>query len=174
MMKKNVAWMFIGLVAIVWAEPVPGNKPGVGLYPNDYGPAAIDVSGYPAEMQQTYKVFAMKCSACHTIARPINSQFLELSAAEQAALKKTQPEIFQNDKVWHVGDDVWKRYVKKMMAKPGCPVGPDGKRIWDFLVFDAKARKTGERAKAWQAHRQKLLTDFKAKQPDAYAHLFQD
>ncbi len=62
-------------------EPASVTK-ATGFYPNDMGPAEIDVSGYPKEMRQSYKVFAFKCAACHTIARPINSQFLELSEEE--------------------------------------------------------------------------------------------
>ena len=62
------------------------------LFPNDLGPNTIDVSSYPKEYQETYKVFQFKCAACHTIARPINSQYVELSDAEQAAMKASCPE----------------------------------------------------------------------------------
>ena len=43
------------------------------VLPQDKGPDKIDVSAYPAPMQAAYKVFATKCSKCHTIARPINT-----------------------------------------------------------------------------------------------------
>ena len=59
----------------------------------DKGPAKIDVSKYPADMKANYKVFAIKCSKCHTIARAINCEF---------AL-----------------EDEWERYVKRMMRKRG-------------------------------------------------------
>lgn len=39
--------------------------------PQDKGPATINVSSYPPELQKSYKVFTEKCSKCHTIARPI-------------------------------------------------------------------------------------------------------
>lgn len=156
-------------------EPIAGNKPGVGLYPNDFGPIEIDVSNYPKEMKQNYRLFAFKCQACHTIARPINSQYLELSAEEQAAAKAKEPEILKNDKVWHVEDRIWNRYVKKMMAKPGCPVqGEDGKKIWQFLAYDSKMRKTGANREAWKAHRQKLIDDFKNNYHEAYEKVFGD
>ena len=83
----------------------------------DKGPAKIDVSKYPADMQKKYQVFAKKCSSCHTIARPINCEF---------AL-----------------DDEWERYIKRMMRKAGPSLisADDGKAIFEFLTFDSKTRK---------------------------------
>src|SRR4051794_13662767 len=47
-------------------------------YANDFGPATIDVSGYPAEMQDTYKnLLSIRCARCHQPSRPLNSQFVE-------------------------------------------------------------------------------------------------
>ncbi|MBI3553404.1 MAG: hypothetical protein HY077_12990 [Elusimicrobia bacterium] len=143
-----------------------------GFYPNDNGPAEIDVSGYPKEMRLSYKVFAFKCAACHTIARPINSQFLELTEDEIKKAKVDDPDLFKDDKLVKAEIGVWNRYVKRMMSKPGCPVGKDGKQIFEFLVFDSKARKTGANAKAWREHRARLLHDFKEKYPAAYETVF--
>jgi len=143
-----------------------------GFYPNDLGPAEIDVSAYPKEMRQSYKVFAFKCAACHTIARPINSQFLELSEEELKKAKAEDPELFKDDKLVRPESGIWNRYVKRMMAKPGCPVGKDGKQIWEFLVYDSKTRKTGANAKAWREHRAHLLHEFKEHYPDAYKTVF--
>ncbi|MBI3491795.1 MAG: hypothetical protein HY047_08455 [Acidobacteria bacterium] len=83
----------------------------------DKGPAKIDVSKYPADMQNRYKVFAKKCSNCHTLARPINCEY---------AL-----------------DDEWERYIKRMMRKAGPSlISPDeGKQVFDFVVYDSKIRK---------------------------------
>ena len=83
----------------------------------DKGPAKIDVSKYPADMQKKYQVFTKKCSSCHTIARPINCEF---------AL-----------------EDEWERYIKRMMRKAGASLisADDGKQIYEFLVFDSKTRK---------------------------------
>ena len=67
-------------------------------------------------MKAKYKVFADKCSKCHTIARPINCEF---------AL-----------------DDEWERYIKRMMNKAGSIISSaDGKQIFEFLVYDSKTRK---------------------------------
>ena len=82
----------------------------------DKGPASIDVSAYPAGIQKDYAVFREKCTLCHTLARPINSDF---------ALP-----------------DEWSRYIKRMMHKPGSMISAgQAKKIWDFLVFDTTIRK---------------------------------
>jgi len=83
--------------------------------PQDKGPDKINVSGYPAPMQKSYKIFASKCSKCHTIARPINTMM-------------TKPE--------------WERYVKRMMHKPNSGISDtQGKEIFEFLVYDQENRK---------------------------------
>ncbi len=88
--------------------------PRIAAY--DKGPATIDVSTYPADMKAAYKLFATRCSKCHTIARAINSEF--------------------------VLEDEWERYVKRMMRKPGSGISAnDGEIIYDFLAFDSKIRK---------------------------------
>lgn len=144
------------------------------LYPNDMGPDEIDVSAYPKEMKAKYKVFKFKCAACHTIARPINSQFLELSKAEIAELKKSDPKALADERILMADEGMWNRYVKRMMAKPGCPVGKDGKAIWEFLVYDSKVRKTGANAAAWRKHRKHLLHEYAEKYEDSYKKLFGD
>ena len=105
----------MGLIGAVRAqqkeEPV---DPRILAY--DKGPAKIDVSKYPPEMKAKYKIFADKCSKCHTIARPINCEF---------AL-----------------EDEWERYIKRMMNKAGTLISADdGKQIYEFLVYDSKTRK---------------------------------
>ena len=77
------------------------------VLPQDKGPDKIDVSAYPAPQQAAYKVFATKCSKCHTIARPINT-----------LMKR----------------DEWERYVKRMMHKPNSGINDNqGKQIFDFM-----------------------------------------
>lgn len=142
-------------------------------YPNDLGPDKIDVSKYPAELQEGYKLMVAKCSACHSASRPLHSQFVEMKEDEIAAMKKSNPEMFTDKLVWQVESGIWERYVKRMMAKPGCNISSqEGKKIWKFMVDDSKRRKTGEQAKAWQAQRKKLLDDFRAKYPARYKELF--
>jgi hypothetical protein len=84
-------------------------------FPADAGSNVIDVSSYPAEMQRKYKLFVNKCSLCHTLARPINSNF----------------------KSAH-----WNGYVHQMMRKAGSGLNEtDARKIIDFLEFDTLQRK---------------------------------
>ncbi len=80
------------------------------------GPATVDVSKYPDTIKEDYEVFSSKCSQCHKLSRPINSDY---------ALP-----------------DEWSRYIKRMMHKPGSGISAgDGKKIYDFLVYDSSVRK---------------------------------
>ena len=80
------------------------------------GPATIDVSKYPQGVQENYEVFSQKCTQCHKLSRPINSDY---------ALP-----------------DEWSRYIKRMMHKPGSGIGnAEGKKIYEFLVYDSSIRK---------------------------------
>lgn len=80
------------------------------------GPATIDVSKYPEGVQENYAIFSQKCTQCHRLSRPINSDY---------ALP-----------------DEWSRYIKRMMYKPGSGISSsEGKKIYDFLVYDASVRK---------------------------------
>jgi cytochrome c5 len=80
------------------------------------GPATVDVSKYPEAIKDNYQVFSEKCSQCHKLSRPINSDY---------ALP-----------------DEWSRYIKRMMHKPGSGISAgDGKKIYDFLVYDSSVRK---------------------------------
>lgn len=80
------------------------------------GPASVDVSKYPDGIKENYQLFTEKCSQCHKLSRPINSDY---------ALPAE-----------------WERYVKRMMHKPGSGINTtDGKKIFDFLVYDSSVRK---------------------------------
>ena len=80
------------------------------------GPATIDVSKYPDGIKENYEVFSTKCTQCHKLSRPINSDY-------------ALPEE-------------WSRYIKRMMHKPGSGISAgDGKKIYDFLVYDSSMRK---------------------------------
>jgi hypothetical protein len=80
------------------------------------GPATIDVSKYPDAIKEYYELFSHKCSQCHKLSRPINSDY---------ALP-----------------DEWSRYIKRMMYKPGSNISAaDGKKVYEFLVYDSSIRK---------------------------------
>ena len=96
---------------------VPSQDPRIAAY--DKGPATIDVFTYPADMQARYKVFATRCSKCHTLARAINCDF--------------------------VLEDEWDRYLTRMMRKPGMGISAgDRQKIFEFLAFDSKTRKKAQ------------------------------
>lgn len=84
----------------------------------DKGPSKIDakiLATYAPQMKATYNIFRNKCSKCHTLARPINTD-----------LTPTK----------------WEEYVKRMMKKPGSGIKPnEAKQIWEFLVYDTAKRK---------------------------------
>ncbi len=80
------------------------------------GPATIDVSKYPQAIQDNYEVFTQKCSQCHKLSRPINSDY-------------ALPEE-------------WSRYIKRMMYKPGSGISSsEAKKIFEFLAYDSSVRK---------------------------------
>lgn len=80
------------------------------------GPATIDVSKYPDGIKENYEVFSTKCTQCHKLSRPINSDYAT--------------------------PDEWSRYIKRMMHKPGSGISnAEGKKIYEFLVYDSSIRK---------------------------------
>ena len=118
-MQQAIVWIVVLFILIVagfgmyYALHAPRTAPNT--YPADNGPSFIDVSEYSEEMQTLYAVFTRRCSRCHTVARPINSDF----TAEE-----------------------WRKYVLKMMRKPGSGLNPKtAEQIIKFLVYDAQHRK---------------------------------
>jgi len=92
----------------------PETKARIERY--EKGPKTIDVSAYPAGIQANYAVFRAKCTLCHELSRPINSDF--------------------------VLPDEWSRYVKRMMHKPGSNIAQaSAKQIYEFLAYDSSVRK---------------------------------
>ena len=163
----------VSLIAFRHVACADDEGPGGAPYPNDAGPAEVDVSKYPADIQADYKVFARRCSQCHSLARPINSENLQLTPEEQAAAKKSDPKIFTDPKIWRISDKVWTDYVNKMKEKPGAIMRESEiPKIVAFLVYDSKERKMGANAASWQAQRQKLLDDFKTSNPKRYSEIF--
>ena len=79
---------------------------------NEYGRRGdtVDVSNFPPDIQETYGVFANRCSRCHSLARPLS-----------AGIK--DPEH-------------WVRYVRRMSLQPGSGIGPHNSGdILRFLLF---------------------------------------
>ena len=117
-MHKPVVWISIlivvGLIVIILVTFLNMPQTTLRTFPADDGPNFIDVSNYSLKMQENYKLFAQKCSRCHTLARPINSKF---------------------------AGEVWKKYVYKMMRKPGSGLTPKtADQIIEFLIYDSQER----------------------------------
>lgn len=75
----------------------------------------IDVSSYPPDIQAAYKVFAVRCSRCHTLARPLNARI---------------------DNPQH-----WVRYVARMRLNPGSGINAkNGDVILRFLLYYMRER----------------------------------
>ncbi|MYB93408.1 hypothetical protein F4054_17950 [Candidatus Poribacteria bacterium] len=117
-MQRIIVWgtvlgviILVG-IGIIYALRAPRTAPKT--YPADKGPNFIDVTAYPAKMQEAYELFTNKCSRCHTVARPINSTFMP---------------------------EEWRKYVYKMMRKPGSGLTPKtAEEIIRFLIYDARHR----------------------------------
>lgn len=113
------ALMLVTIVSFAQQNPAEEAR----LKQLDAGPATIDVSKYPPEQQQAYKLFQTKCSHCHPIARGINTEM-----------------VLPGD---------WERYIKRMMHKPDSGISdPEARTVFRFLVYDASVRKADQLHKA--------------------------
>lgn len=117
-MNRRAVLVAASLLLLVAAGALIGQPPSSEqrLAEFDTGPDSIDVTAYPPEMQTSYELFANRCAKCHSLARPINSDY-------------ALPEE-------------WSRYVKRMMRKPGSGIAPkEAKLIYEFLAYDSSVRK---------------------------------
>jgi hypothetical protein len=70
----------------------------------------LDVSGYPQDIQDAYKVFAVRCSRCHTLARPLNARIHDAQH--------------------------WVRYVQRMRLNQSSGINAkNGEVILHFLLY---------------------------------------
>ncbi len=120
---RSLATLLLGMAAVsligataVRAEDQLDPETKARIERFEKGPQTIDVSKYPDGIKENYEVFSTKCTQCHKLSRPINSDY-------------ATPEE-------------WSRYIKRMMHKPGSGISnSDGKKIYEFLVYDASVRK---------------------------------
>jgi hypothetical protein len=78
-------WAALVVVALVWFAAVAGCSLGRTTEP--------EVASSSPEVHADYEVFALRCSKCHSLARPLNSGIDD--------------------------DDYWRMYVAKMRRMPG-------------------------------------------------------
>jgi hypothetical protein len=71
---------------------------------------SVDVSSYPPDIQRAYEVFALRCSRCHTLARPLNARIHD--------------------------PQHWVRYVARMRRQPGSGIDhANADLILKFLLY---------------------------------------
>lgn len=101
-------------------EGSEGETGSAGSY-FDLGSSTVDVSAYPARLQEDYRLFADVCGSCHTVARALNSPYSS--------------------------DAEWRQYVGRMRGKMkamGIRLSGDAEEgIVEFLVYDSEVRKVG-------------------------------
>jgi hypothetical protein len=123
-MNTKFATLLFSAAALTFAGTGLGRAADAQLDPEtkarverfEKGPATVDISKYPEGIKDNYEVFTQKCSQCHKLSRPINSDY---------ALP-----------------DEWSRYIKRMMNKPGSGISnAEGKKIYEFLTYDSSVRK---------------------------------
>ena len=100
------AWLWFGCLTIIVAAIAYGCAGANKFRHGD----SLDVSSYPSDIQVAYKVFAVRCSRCHTLARPLNARI---------------------DDPQH-----WVRYVARMRLNPSSGINAkDAQTILRFLLF---------------------------------------
>lgn len=75
----------------------------------------VDISNYPQEAKEGYKIFSQKCVKCHSPARPLNAPY---------------------------SGEAWKTAVNRMMRKEGSQINQkEAEKVYAFLVQYSSARK---------------------------------
>jgi hypothetical protein len=109
----------LALVATGWCRAGDEQLDAVTLArvdPSVNGSVTIDVSKYPAGIQKNYKVFSRKCSQCHNLSRPINSD--------------------------RVLPEEWSSCIGRMKRRSGADISSSEEtKLYDFLVYDSSVRK---------------------------------
>ncbi|MBI5180334.1 MAG: c-type cytochrome [Nitrospirae bacterium] len=76
---------------------------------------SVDISNYPIEAKEGYKIFSQKCIKCHSAAKPLNAPY---------------------------SGEAWKTTVYRMMRKEGSFVTQkEADKIYTFLVQYSSSRK---------------------------------
>lgn len=96
-------------LVLALALPLTAQQRSKRTYPADKGPATIDVSKFAPAEQNNYRIFATKCSTCHTLARAINTNKTALA---------------------------WKMYIERMQKKPNSGIDDfAAPKVYQFLKF---------------------------------------
>jgi hypothetical protein len=81
----------------------------------------LDVTGYPEDIKDAYRVFAFRCSRCHTLARPLNARIDD--------------------------EEHWVQYVRRMRRQSGSGIdAQNGEVILKFLLYYHRDKLDKDRA----------------------------
>jgi hypothetical protein len=101
--------LYTGMLFAVFAALIPSCAGTSSVRHGD----RVDVSKYPKDIQSAYQVFAVRCSRCHTLARPLNARIRD-------------PEH-------------WIRYVTRMRRNQSSGINAkDAEIILKFLLYYTK------------------------------------
>lgn len=136
--------------------------------PDDLGPAAIDVSGYPPEQQRVYRELFLPIYKEQRggAARALNSPLVEIDAPGEEAERRAHPAIAADPLLVSYTRGGWRAEVLRMKNRPpccgACPIltRADGEALRHFFVYDSIRRKTGAAAETWAAQRRDLIRRF--------------
>ena len=100
------------MVVALWAM---GQSGGLVL-PQNKGPDKVDISAYPSNIQENYRVYERQCGKCHTLARSINT---------------SMPAVY------------WANYLGTAIKKPEYGITlAEADQIYQFLALDQVLRKS--------------------------------
>ncbi len=81
---------------------------------------AVDISNYPQESKEGYKIFSQKCVKCHSPAKPLNAPY---------------------------SGEAWKTAVYRMMRKEGSQINQkEAEKVYAFLVQYSSTKKPTQAA----------------------------
>lgn len=125
MLRISVVLALAAGLAAAQAHEVPP-------FPNDLGPAWVEVEDYSAYQQRNYKAFSRTCSRCHTLARPINAEARTRAGWLGVAARMAG----------HAQDKPWASFTF-----------PERDAAVEFLVYDSFRRRKGS---AFEKRRREL------------------
>lgn len=108
--RTTILGVGVGLLVPLLLASAPGVNASLVLSGSpDVDIESLDTSAFPKKYQDGYKVFAVRCSKCHTLSRAINGRLTP---------------------------EGWRNYVKKMSRRSGSGINESNSGpLVDFLIF---------------------------------------
>ena len=148
------------------------------LYPEDLGPATIDITNYPPRYQKIYQdILKPMLGSFGGPARLFNSPIIELNSEQERAERRSNPRLFSDSLIAQPSAKGWKKRVEEIRLRPPCCgacavlTRENAKQLWEFLVYDSLARKTGKNAQDWIRHREALVERFQREYSERFKQI---